>query len=146
MTKWTKAFTYIPKIKSVQTGTCRQTIRPGHTVRVGDEILFHGWTGKPYRSKWSWRLRVKVNEVEYVLAFREGLVYLEPAKHIHWKDLDDLAEADGIDPPTGEELKHVLTRMSNIKLQSAVDGTGVELQIIRWDWPPLAIGDYQLEA
>ena len=55
-----KSFTYEPKIEGVRRGEIRQTIRPKgkRPVEVGDRILFHGWTGRPYRSPWSWRLPV----------------------------------------------------------------------------------------
>jgi len=50
--------TYEPKIADVRDGYCIQTIRPKSESRpkkVGDFVMFHGWEGVPYRSKWSWR-------------------------------------------------------------------------------------------
>ena len=63
MRKHVKALTYKPKIEAVKDGRCTQTIRQGHNISVGDEILFHGWEGRSYRSKWSGRLRVTVTKV-----------------------------------------------------------------------------------
>jgi len=50
--------TYEPKIPDVLDGKCTQTIRPiSYTKQksVGDLVMFHGWEGKPYQSKWSFR-------------------------------------------------------------------------------------------
>ena len=50
--------TYEPKIPDVRSGKCTQTIRPiSYTKpkKKGDLVMFHGWSGKPYRSKWGWR-------------------------------------------------------------------------------------------
>ena len=58
-----RALTYEPKVGPVIRGDCSQTMRPlkeGFQPRPGDEICFHGWEGKPYRSSWSrWRLHVR---------------------------------------------------------------------------------------
>ena len=46
------------KIPAVRKGDCTQTIRPESSSKpkeVGDLIRLHGWEGRPYRSKWSWR-------------------------------------------------------------------------------------------
>ena len=63
-----KAFTYEPKIKAVLSGVCTQTIRPlgKKIIEQGDTITFHGWEDRPYKSKWSWRLKALVSKVEYV--------------------------------------------------------------------------------
>jgi hypothetical protein len=53
--KWNLPLTYEPKIPGVIDGTIRQTIRVGRKFRVGDLVSFHGWEGRPYRSKWSFR-------------------------------------------------------------------------------------------
>ena len=50
--------TYEPKIPDVLNGKCTQTIRPISYTKPknkGDLVMFHGWLGKPYRSKWSFR-------------------------------------------------------------------------------------------
>ena len=65
MSRHVIAFTYAPKIEGVRNGTICQTIRPTRKRRiwVGDTLLLHGWEGKPYRSKWSWRMEVTCSEV-----------------------------------------------------------------------------------
>ena len=50
--------TYEPKIPDVLSGKCTQTIRPISYTKPknkGDLVMFHGWEGKPYYSKWSFR-------------------------------------------------------------------------------------------
>jgi len=50
--------TYEPKIPDVRSGKCTQTIRPiSYTKpkKQKDLVMFHGWSDKPYRSKWNWR-------------------------------------------------------------------------------------------
>jgi len=53
--KYTLPLTYAPKIPAVLSGRCTQTIRLERKFRARDLIMFHGWEGKPYRSKWSFR-------------------------------------------------------------------------------------------
>ena len=107
--------TYPPKIEAVKSGECRQTIRRGWRFWVGDEILFHGWSGKPYRSKWDWRLRVKLFNVHDVI-LSEDLVEEEWALNKwthHWDGavMNFVAKEDHIDPPTGPALKDLLKEM-----------------------------------
>ena len=121
--------TYKPKLEAVRTGKCTQTIRKGTKIRVGDEILFHSWSGRPYASPWGWRLRVKVYEVEDCYLTEEKVVFHVPemAVHLAWDDpsVELRARWDYIDPPTGEGLKNVL------KGKNGKDWEG-EYQIIRW--------------
>ncbi len=123
MKKHVRAMTYQPKIDAVFSGVCTQTIRPGHDVAVGDEILFHTWTGKPYRSKWGKRLRVRVKEVIDIVMKPDGIV-VDGAIH-SWNSeyVNHLAELDHIDPPTGQELRNVLCEYNSEQF---------EAQIIRW--------------
>jgi len=133
MTTHIKAFTYLPKIEAVRAGSCRQTIRPlgKRPVKVGDKILFHGWAGRPYRSKWSWRMEVVVDEVWDISVDRDGITW-------HWDepygstvdmweavDADRLARADGIEPPTGTALRNLMLSMYGKRLPMG-------FQIIRW--------------
>ena len=62
MKKHTRAFTYEEKIPDVRNGKCKQTIRFSQGTEVGDEILFHGWKGRPQFSEWTWRLRELLRE------------------------------------------------------------------------------------
>ena len=131
MTTHIKAFTYKPKIKAVQAGTCTQTIRLRgiDPVEIGDYILFHGWSGKPYKSEWSWRLKVRVTEVWNVFMRTDGIIPPDwPPRLIAWTDpfVNDIAKRDGIKPPTGEALFQLLNKM--YKLEKSADA----FQIIRW--------------
>ena len=138
--KYVKAFTYEPKIKAVRDGSITQTIRPdpkGSYVQVGDEILFHGWSGKPYRSPWSWRLRVKVTEIMNLYIYRDMFFIREaPDWPRRWDSplANELAQLDGIKPPTGEALRDVLAGMDKYGLdeyETRKDRSHA-YQVIRW--------------
>jgi hypothetical protein len=141
-----KALTYKEKIPGVLSGEIQQTIRtylrtsPDKVVKMGDTILFHGWEGKPYRSRWSWRLKVKVDRVHYGTAYPDRIYIIENpnSKNVLnsfiWDspEADLLAKRDGICPPTGLQLKNTLER-----LNGEITIVGVGIQIIRWEWPPI---------
>lgn len=58
MSKHIFSLTYKPKIPYVQSGKCTQTIRPRSIkkpAKPGDWIMFFGWSGEPFKSKWSFR-------------------------------------------------------------------------------------------
>jgi len=122
------AITYLPKIEPVQDGRCTQTIREGRKVSIDDEILFHGWSGRPYRSKWSWRKRVTVADVIQIQVFdtyftRDGNP-LRPSWNGKYGDI--LAKKDFIDPPIGIALRDVLFGLNSAPSRPE------EYQIIRW--------------
>lgn len=128
MKKHVKSITYEPKIKPVIDGLCTQTIRKGRKVSVGDEILFHGWSGRPYRSKWSWRNRVFVLDVYDITIDREMITFMDDNSSYLWNSsmAYTLAREDFIDPPTGEALRDVLFGLNGIPTEPE------EYQIIRW--------------
>lgn len=126
------AITYEPKIDPVKAGKCTQTIRKGDKVHAADQILFHGWSGLPYRSKWTWRKRITVLKVINVrIDYKCGLkVFCPNTVYFNWfewdsPEADELAAMDFIDPPTGIELRNVLTQLNKAK-------EGNKYQIIRW--------------
>ena len=122
-----RPLTYAPKIRGVLDGTIRQTIRAGQKLAAGDRVLFHGWEGKPYRSKWSFRTPYYTLITVIPIRIRPaGLLFESSGEFRPWADLDDLAARDGIDPPTGEGLRDVLLGMH------AVPESGVAGQILRW--------------
>ena len=138
MAVWSRSFTYEPKIKAVQTGKCTQTIRPKHTVKVGDKIQFHGWEGRPYWSRWSWRMKVVVTDVIYIMAFKDGVEFSSsPTERLPWDNpyITRVAKMDGIDPPTGKAMGELFNSKYDLT-------EGIPMQIIRWDWPPY----YQADA
>lgn len=73
MKKHVMAITHKPKIEPVKDGKCVQTIRKGRRFSVGDSILIHGWEGRPYHSKWNWRLRVEVTMAAPIVIHEEGI-------------------------------------------------------------------------
>lgn len=78
--------TYEPKIPDVRSGKCTQTIRPISYTKpkqVNDLIMFHGWSGKPYRSKWSfrtpyWRI-IKAFDIRFKKKHIENRIILRKA-------------------------------------------------------------------
>ena len=150
MTTHIMSFTYAPKIDAVLSGECRQTIRKkreGRKIKHGDFILFHGWEGRPYRSKWSWRKKVRVTEVaplwiheNYVRGTLLRYVWDSETMNVQWifrlprtaqyvwdsETMNHVAVEDGIDPPTGEALKETLKKLNG------PDWEG-EYEIIRWE-------------
>jgi len=63
MTTHILSMTYGPKIEAVKRGEVARTIRrynPKKPKKVGDRLLIHTWAGKPYRSKWGWRMTTEV--------------------------------------------------------------------------------------
>lgn len=127
--KFNLPLTYAPKIAGVQDGTIRQTIRTGRKFAVGDLVSFHGWSGRPYFSKWSFRTPY-FPLVEVLDIFIEpGGLRREGQSVVKWTEpiMDSIARMDGIVPPTGAALAAVLTGLNKIP-----DGQGVEAQIIRW--------------
>ena len=127
--------TYKPKIQGVLEGTIVQSIRIDTDLKVGDFVAFHGWSGTPYHSHWSFRtpfmplnmaMPVKLNIKNDAFYFPEtGETYRRPSGF-----LNDLAALDGIDPPTTEELVRILRSMHG-------KGT-LQGKILRWD-PALLI-------
>ena len=132
MRKWNLPLTYEPKIKPVLNGECTQTIRAGRKIQVGHLVSFHGWSGKPYRSPWSFGKPPRYWEVIFTHNIRihgVGISFMvNPNRGIfkYWDDLDDLARQDFISPSTGEELGNVLLSMHKIPDE------GLPAQIIRW--------------
>jgi hypothetical protein len=113
--KWNIPLTYEPKIPGVIDGTIQQTIRVGRKFRVGDLVSFHGWEGRPYRSKWSFRTPYFTLTMARAIRIVPGGIVVPPRplheEYYAWRALDDLAARDGIEPPTGEALRDVLLGM-----------------------------------
>jgi len=128
MTRYWLPLTYQPKIQGVLDGTIRQTIRGGWKYSPGDRVAFHGWTGLPYRSPWSFRTEYHtLVEVLYAIVQDDGMTIisqLEPdfMATYPWDELDGMAIRDGIVPATGEGLRAVLQGMGC---------TGLA-QVLRW--------------
>lgn len=58
---------------------CKQTVRLesdyAYTIEQNDDILFHEWLGRPYRSKWGRRLEVIVSQAIPVQVSTQGMVF-----------------------------------------------------------------------
>lgn len=124
MSKHIFSLTYKPKIEGVLDDTIKQTIRAGNKIEVGDSILFHGWEGRPYRSKWSWRKEVTVTKVYSIIMSKDGIQY-NKMWFYKYEELNELAKKDGINPPTGEELGRILCEIYGKDMPC-------EGQIIKW--------------
>jgi hypothetical protein len=159
-----KALTYKEKIPGVLSGDIRQTIRPIsynlHTIcgksvitadpiRPGDKILFHGWADRPYRSPWSWRLKVNVQWVFFAKMYKEGMSCLQAQDKtlnipthrlgfIEWDLCDKLAQDDGIkDGKTMGELFNKMYTLESYRGNEINAKATKYFQIITWSWPPL---------
>ena len=135
MKKYVMSMTYPPKIEAVQEGRCTQTIRTikNRPVQVGDSILFHGWSGKAYRSEWNGKMRVTVKEVLHCIV-TDHWVKVEGNEDVPWNhpSIDELARRDFIEKPTGMSLRNVLFILNGGKQPTEP----VRYQVIRWnvDW------------
>lgn len=124
------ALTYEPKIEGVINGSIRQTIRPitDHLRpwRIGDSIAFHGWSGAPYDSEWSFRTQYNpVTFAEPIRGSAKGLIWRDVLWEWDCQVVEALAISDGIVPATGPELKRVLESYHS-------DIEGRSFQVIRW--------------
>ncbi|MFA5409888.1 MAG: hypothetical protein WC343_14035, partial [Bacilli bacterium] len=111
--KWNLPLTYAPKIPGVLDGTIRQTIRVGRKFSPGDLVSFHGWSGRPYRSTWSFRTPYAALKAVIPITIYPGGIEA-PGEIRSWGLLDEIARLDGIEPPTGEALCRVLSGMHKI--------------------------------
>lgn len=123
--KWNLPLTYAPKIAGVCDGSIRQTIRVGRKFSPGDLVSFHGWSGRPYRSTWSFRTPYAALKAVIPITIYPGGIEA-PGEIRSWGLLDEIARLDGIEPPTGEALCRVLSGMHKIPF------AGVGAQILRW--------------
>lgn len=126
------ALTYKPKIADVRDGICTQTIRPcgQRPKRKNDLIMFHGWSGRPYRSKWNWRTPYwKITDV-IPIQIRSDCVMINPwvvdiERKMKQEEIEDLAERDGFN--TYHEMHQEFKRMYKKRLDDMV------FEIIRWN-------------
>ena len=150
MTTHILSLTYAPKIPLVKSGECCQTIRlhnPDKPKKVGDKLILHTWAGKPYRSKWDWRLETEISEL--IVLFSQWQ-WFGPSENRHhmtvWKtfvptwnvpsrvlkteEVEELVRRDGIQPVEYEQLEKTLEELNGI------GSTDQEFwDIIRWPRP-----------
>ena len=129
MSRHVMALIYPHKIAAVRSGDCKQTIRRvgKRIIKPSDVITLHGWQGKPYSSKWSWRKEVVVSEVIHIEISKDGM-FIEGTLY-EWDSWypTRLAEYDYILPAKGEELRDVLFR-----LHGGVPDEPIDCIVIRW--------------
>jgi hypothetical protein len=139
MMKFNLPLTYQPKVQPVIDGFCCQTIRlinPGlvfptlHKKKVGDLIRFYIWEGKPYHSKrktiTEYSPLTTVQDIRISSTGIDNLKFQGEYGLWEWKDLDLLADLDGIIPGTGEELFKVLSNKNKITEEWK------DAQLLRW--------------
>lgn len=121
--------TYEPKIPDVRSGKCTQTIRPVSDVKhkqVGDLIMFHGWKGKPYRSKWNWRTPYwKINYVSAIYFEDDKIVDLPNNRDLSIDECNQIAVLDGF-----IDYSHMFDQFELMYGDRMFD---INFEIIRWD-------------
>jgi hypothetical protein len=133
------SLTYAPKIPLVKSGECAQTIRlrnPDRPKKVGDKLILHTWAGKPYRTKWDWRLETEISELE-LLEFPYPEWVFDGKFH---RKLYELAARDGISVPDHKfpnlkmafDLTDALAKLNGIRTVS-----DRLWDIIRWPKPTI---------
>ena len=136
------AFTAEFKIEAVKNGTCNQTIRPlGKVMKmVGDRALLHGWSGRPYRSPWNWRIQytniVKVDNIKFdqsrgVFFYDQGEWCRWDSRTVHW-----LAVFDGFEG-AGDMLAWFKDAHGDLR--------GKWFQVITWD-PEMSVSDRETDT
>jgi len=128
--KDTKRITYEHKLEKMKTGEITQTIREGNTIGASSHIFFID-IGLAVDVS----LTISISCFEDCVLFRhcnynnDGKFVLE--RQLKWTDplIDQLAKDDGIDPPTGLELKRELLEIHKM---DAFPRDGFEMQIIRF--------------
>ena len=121
--------TYKPKIPDVRSGKCTQTIRPVSDVKhkqVGDWIMFHGWSGKPYRSPWSFRTPYwKIIYVSPIYFEDDSIFSVLPERELSLEDCENIAVQDGF-----VNSIHLLEQFESMYGDKMFD---ITFEIIRWN-------------
>lgn len=135
--------TYEPKIPDIINGRCNQTIRPKSEIKpkkIGDWVMFHGWSGKPYRSSWSFRTPYwKITDVYDVSFVYDGspFDYYYLIRQIPWRSKADfyplsLDEAECIAVRDGfDSFEQMVNQFKKMYGDEFID---MIFTIIRWDY------------
>lgn len=118
------AITYEPKIKKVLDLDVRRTMRKTRKFKSGQHVLIHGWSGRPYRSKWSWRMKVHLITVLNFHLSKECISIMDDdwkvADMISWSSetANGMAFLDGVEGG-GEGLKKSLKKLNGRNWQGS---------------------------
>ena len=120
-----KALTYQPKIGRVLSGEIRQTIRKvgKKPIKHGDTLILHGWFGRPYRSPWSWRIKLNVWYVKPLLW--TGHYFVNQHGRLSKEEHEKIFKEDGF-----SSLSDGLDFFSQYPRETM-------MYMIKWDWPPI---------
>ena len=146
MTTHILSMTYQPKIEGVRRLEVRRTTRiynEANPFEMGDFALIHGWSGKPYRSPWNWRMpKMPILEPIDMFATASSAAFWQNPltgkplsdescliNRYFWQDpiMDEVARLDGIAPATGIEYQNVLERY-----HGKFTDKPVRFQVVRW--------------
>jgi len=135
MKKHILPLTYKPKIPDVLSGKCTQTIRPisyTKSKQVNDLVMFHGWSGKPYRSKWSFRTPYWKIKESFDIYFQKSVIRKangnDEFHNLSINEMNELAVLDGF--KNSNELINEFRRMYGDKFFDTV------FTVIRWNFLP----------
>lgn len=129
--------TYEPKIQDVIDGKCTQTIRPISSTKFkekGDLVMFHGWSGQPYFSKWSFRTPYWEITQTFDIHFEmnNGNVVIRKADKfcnfhtISEKEMHRIAVLDGF-----KNIDELFKELHNMYGDNVYDKM---FTVIRWKW------------
>ena len=136
MTTHILSLTYAPKIPLVKSGECTQTIRlhnPEKPKKIGDKLILHTWAGKPYRSRWDWRLETEITQMhkmEFRYKANGGFRPLLDGEEMNYITACEIAELDGMVSASGFEMVDILVELNGFE---TIGGTVWD--IIRWPKP-----------
>jgi len=108
--------------------------------KVGDKLILHTWAGRPYRSKWDWRLDTKIIELEELKFETNPDWRFNSSFH---KRLYELAILDGIrERKTDRNTFYEAFLVADfLKWLNNLDHiTGTTWDVIRWPKPAITEG------
>ena len=142
------SLTYVPKIPLVKSGEITQTIRlhnPERPKKVGDKLILHTWEGKPYRTKWDWRLETSIEDLTLLRFLSDSMPLLFFHRGKAWVPTDDIglyniAIADGVRqsfPDANPSFEASVFKDTLVKLNRLKGLFNTTWDIIRWPKPTI---------
>ena len=125
--------TYKPKIPDVLGGKCTQTIRPISYTKPknkGDLVMFHGWSGKPYRSKWSFRTPYWEIKCVFDICFIGSVIKKADCNdefvELSINEMDEIAVFDGF-----KDIQEMISQFYKMYGEGLYD---MVFTVIRWNY------------